>query len=407
MGAISAVANQCCSGRGKRRHTPFHHHRLACASAILLVGSWASGCGQSEGARWRAEEEAVQNQYKDNYRRWLAKDDDEIIKTLLSLRAPYLSPRRPSESLIAEHPPVSPSDPTPLLLLRYPETMESLDLERPRRFIPDIDLRKLIGPWRCWPEDGSLHTVGAPGPHPVVPCDAIARGFVLREGGPAGDWLIMLPIAPGCPWLYIGDDGRCFESLKAWLAASVVGAQSRWDSLGLNEDALVREMRTQPERSLTDSVAELRADQPNDLMNWLPDLAGADFAEAAGDYSAVLSELGDRRPPVILAAGQTYRPHWGYSQLSALVRVWTGNGFSSMRLRPQDFDNAVAVVAQGRMPPTVIQLSAGQIALYLDVRSRRAFRTFKDWVDYGRAQERIWGRSGFRLPHNVAPMPFG
>jgi hypothetical protein len=217
----------------------------------------------------------------------------------------------------------------------------------------------------------------------------------------------MLPGRTDCLWLYIIDDPQCFDSLKSWLAASVVGAKSRWDWLDLGEQELAKEMVSQPALGLVEAVAELRAQQPYDSMNKPPDLSQADFASASGDYPSALRELGHRRPAAILTEKQTYRTHWGYSAATALVRVWNGHGFSNLRLRPGDLESAIGVVAQHRWPPLLMQLSAGGKVLYLDVNSRRAFSSFKDWADYGRAQERVWRRSGFSLSHNVAPLPIG
>ncbi len=376
-------------------------------TAALLIFTCGTGCGPSEAERSKTEEAAAQESYQNEYQEWFVKDADPIVARLIALRAPYFSPRPPSDLQPFDGLLRNVADPTLAILLNHPEKMAALDLQNPRQFREGADIPALIGRWRCPPEDDSLHTVAGPGSHPLVPCRSLANALVLREGRPAGDWLLLLTGNADCQWLSIMQDAQCFDSLKSWMAASVVGAKSRWDWLDVGEPELVKEMLTQRNLGLVEAVAELRADQPYDLMNKPPELSQSDFVKAAGDYPAVLRELGTRRPAVILADNQTYRTHWGYSDASALVRVWNGNGFSNLRLRPNDFDTAIAVVAQQRFPPVLMQLAAGEKVLYLEVGSQRAFEKFKDWVDYGRAQERVWRRTGFSPSYNAAYLPIG
>jgi hypothetical protein len=231
----------------------------------------------------------------------------------------------------------------------------------------------------------------------------------------------MRPSGDGCSWLYleVNGDAQCADSLKAWLAASVVGAQSSWDRLATREAELLDEMRRQPQLTLSEGVKELlNLPMPgeqgfrggwNSLRYEGHDPEGP-LTPPLGDYADALRELGPLRTGAMLTSDETYLlPHRGGV---TLVRLWDDRGFRNTRLNPHDWERAIVVIHPRDGGVELMQVPDGRGgAIYLD-HEDRAFQRFKDWVDYSRAQTRILQRETKRvgyyvLPPNIAALPRG
>lgn len=386
-------------------------------SGVLLAGGfWLGG---SFWSAWRfdmAEREAKLS-YSAGYQRWLAADTETLLQELIRVRGPDFSERGPGKLQAEPRPIGAGTDVAMSYLLARPDHLAAMDFHAPRKFVAEADIRMLIGEWRCREDDDSLHAkpIGSwLDPEyrfnrgPKVSCSALTDALVLREGTPQGDWLFHLPESKECRWLYLDEnDEQCAGSLQSWLAASVIGASSRWDRLIAEEPDLARELLERPALSLREGIEELREAIPHGLMDQAPDISAADFVPAGDDYRRVLQELGDARPAIILAENQTHRAVRAYSRYTALVRLWDGTRFSSIRLRPHDYENAVVVVAQRFGGQMVLQIGDDGRGIYVDLNHRRAFLRFKDWIDWGRAQERVWYWNGRKFGPNPAWFPIG
>ena len=130
-------------------------------------------------------------------------------------------------------------------------------------------------------------------------------------------------------------------------------------------------------------------------------------ASASQDWAEVVDQLATARPPAVLTIEQTYSAESAYSQYTAQVRLWDGERMRSIRLRPQDFEGAVVVLAEPYGGQRVVELQGQDGVVYVDLHTRRAFRNFSGWVDWARAAERAWRLQGQTTPPNAARFPIG
>jgi hypothetical protein len=182
---------------------------------------------------------------------------------------------------------------------------------------------------------------------------------------------------------------------------------------------LLDEVRHQPQLPLSGGVKEL-LDLPkpgeqgsrggwNSLRFEGHDPEGP-LTPPLGDYADALRQLGPLRTGAMLASHETYLlPH---RRGVTLVRLWDDGEFRNIRLNPHDWERAIVVIHPRPGGLELMQIPDGRGgAIYLD-NEARAFLRFKDWVDYSRAQIRIWRREtdrvGYRtLPPNIAALPRG
>jgi len=391
-------------------------------AAMVLVLTTFTACGPSPGEQFEAAERASRTKYDHEYRQWLASDVDDVLTRLVEVRGAPFSAKPPSEIPRVDAPFPTTLDPALFRLLSKPEWFAALELEHPRKLSPTLDTRKLIGEWRCADSDrlrtdfiGHAATGEAGLPEgPRVPCSALESALVLREGTTQSGWLLMLPNVPECPWLSIEGEARCVESMHAWLAASIIGAQSRWDRFVAEEAVLVPEMLSQPQAPLMKGMQELIG-LPQGQWSLFPPAAGTPggpLAPPSADYVAMLARLGNMRPPAVLPPHRTYLAHTLEESASELVRLWDGEQFVRLRLRPEDRAREIVVVQTHMSRPLVTQIEGEGRVIYLDVAEHRAFTTFQHWVDFRRAHTRVlrrkFDKQGHVLPEpNVAGLPFG
>jgi hypothetical protein len=394
---------------------------------VVLLG--LSACGNpspSAGEQFFAAEDAARQRYQAQYDELILEDAETIVQRLEEIRGPPWTPRPATRAPLVDAPLPSELDPTLSLLLADPKRMAALDLARPRKFAPGIDPRELFGRYRCDEKDylrtEIMGTVaGTRGPR--LPCASLADAYVVREGSTHGygDWLLMLPGTKRCLWLYLVVSGstECAESLKVWLAASVVGAQSAWDRFATGEAELLEEMRRQPQLTLSQGVKEL-IDLPKpgeqgsrggwNSLRYEGHTPEGPLAPPRGDYADVLRQLGALRTGAMLLPHQTYRLH--YRPGVVQIRLWDGQAFTRLRLAPYDWEHTIVLIQPQTGGPVLLQVPGENDPIYLDAHEHRAFRQFKDWVDYQRAHIRIlrreFDRLGFRkLAPNVAPFAKG
>jgi hypothetical protein len=392
-----------------------------------LLGSMLTSCGDSGADRFWEEQHAAWKRQWQEYSTLRAARFETLLVDLQAVRGEQMTPRPASEVLSPPEREAHWPDTSLQTLLSRPQSMMALDLMAPRYFREGVDIPAQLGSWRCVSglQTDQLSVATLPAPFqwprgPVISCDSLQRALVVREGSVQGDWLFYLPDEATCHWLYVHTEfaPQCVDSLKEWVAASIVGARSRGERLIADEKRLVDAIHRQAPLDLHAGIAELRSSTPNRGMDQRPLLPDTPRVAAEADYPAAIQQLGDARPAAILSIDETRltpfaSPHYGgqgagYNSDTALLRLWRNDRFTTIRLRPQDYARAVIVVAHKSVGPMVLQLPLPDgRAMYVYLRQRRAFLSFKEWIDYARAQERVWEKHPASASNPTANMPFG
>jgi hypothetical protein len=383
--------------------------------AVLAVPAYWVGSSYWQAHRFYVDEREAQERYKSEYQQWLKSDPSTLVQALIRVRGEPFSRRTPRASVaLATIPAVE--DPMLQSLLTTPDVLAKLDLFSPRSLAPNVDVHELLGKWRFSENDDAMRTEaivptstkdGRQSFGPLVPSSALADALVLREGTSAGDWLFHLPRSATCPLLYLRDGGEyCATSLRSWLAASVVGAESGWSRFDAEEEQILKELRVLEKVTLATAVADVVSFDPGP-WSAAPKIEDKRRASASQDWAEVVDQLATARPPAVLTIEQTYSAESAYSQYTAQVRLWDGERMRSIRLRPQDFEGAVVVLAEPYGGQRVVELQGQEGVVYVDLHTRRAFRNFSGWVDWARAAERAWRWQGQTTPPNAARFPIG
>jgi len=388
--------------------------KLVVVAVLSLSLAW---CGRPiyETKLWQASEEKARQQYPKDYEKNLKKETTDLILLLAKNRGESLNTYEPAVTVPVEID-FATNDPELTFLLSEPENLWKLGFHAPSRFSSSDNLREILGTWRFSEIDGLMsseaiydwsNTKSLDGYGPKISIDAIKNALVLREGTTKGDWMFYLPENPDCKWLNIMMDEYCSQSLHAWLAASVVGVNSRWNRLEFGKEEIIEEMKSLPDSTLEDALNTLVGFQRN-IWNTAPKLRDNELFEPDRDWHNILEEIGDSKPPSILDVNQTHRPKNAYSKHTALIYLWKNKAFERIRISPHDYESAVVVLSEPYGGERILQTRLNEEIVYIDINERVAFYSFLEWLQWSIATENVYKWKIIRkMAPNAARYPIG
>jgi len=376
---------------------------------VIILSIFLTWCGRPlyEMKLWLSMDEEAREQYPKDYAEKLTAETSELIFQLSEVRGESLNSYEPTVT-VSIGIDLPSNDPELAVLFSDPENLTKLGFHAPRKFSPSDDLREILGIWRFGEYDNSLRSeaiydwprterMGDYGPN--ISIDEVRDAVVFREGTSKGDWILYLPKNPDCKWLNIMMDEYCSRSLHSWLAASVVGANSRWSRLEFGKKEIIKKMKSLPESTLADAINSVVGFQPS-IWNTSPKLTDIELIEADQDWNNVLKEIGENKPPPLLNTNQTHRPTHAYSKHTAMIYLWKNDAFQRIRIDPRDYHSAVVVLSEPFGGERILQTRLNEEIVYIDIDERVAFYSFVEWLQWAIATEKV---RKWKLIRKMAP----
>lgn len=321
------------------------------------------------------------NQFKVN----LEKKPNELINELTQGMGTFFF--KPKQNLTKNNNLSVDEDPVLTKIFETPELMQRLNLGYP---YVDPEIANKIGTWHCR-DDNKVYTIDIKRDRnkpitledrygPIINCETLKSGLILRTGNKLGDWVILLDDKEDCQVLFDGThDFYCASSVTSWFASEILISKHRWQALSINDQSISIEMRKVQNLEFQEIIIKLDAFDGSTSMYEKHDLDDSGNLLASKSYYQTINSI-ENKPAVFLNENETFP--YRKNRYKSKVRLWEGDQFHNVILSPTDYQNAVVVVMKQYSGEWLVEIVKDDKLLYVDLSERKAFLTFTDWARF-------------------------